>query len=105
MAALISWNDYKNDEFSGGSPANAISARNDLIEGGARAAGGIDGKVGSARLVKENNGDGKYTYARTGMTYGGEDVPVFCWSDNKELGLTTAHFGHPDCYENDFVYV
>ena len=62
MKTFIRYNDFKNDEISGGNPGYAISSRLDLTEVlklkikqvNPRAHGSIDGKVTSLKDVPKN---------------------------------------------------
>jgi hypothetical protein len=103
MQSVMTWNDFTNDKYSLGRPSNAIMARDDLLKADARAAGGIDSKVSS---LKARAGGKLTTFARCGPTFGGEDVPPFCWSGAKgTMAEDTPHAGHPDCFEYEFAAI
>jgi hypothetical protein len=72
MQHVMTWNDYKNNPISRGSPNNAIMARGDLaLSPGAF--GGIDSKVSSVA----DFANGLTSHARAGPT--NDEQPNFCW--------------------------
>ena len=63
------------------------------------AAGGIDTKVSSLKLMA----DGTKTEVRGGMTFGGESkLEPFCWVPRFD---ETPHVGHPECFDYDFSVI
>ena len=92
LERLIRYDDYQNDPLSKGDPAAAICPRYDLRTTGAKAFGGIDGKVSSYSLVRQN-----VVRAQSGPT--ADQQPVFTWADWE----TTIHTGMPEVY--DFPWI
>eukprot|EP00048_Salpingoeca_helianthica_P007766 m.114714 g.114714 ORF g.114714 m.114714 type:complete len:459 (-) comp14430_c1_seq2:72-1448(-) len=73
MLRLMQSNDYRNDPLSLGSPANAISSRFDLTTTQPFTVGGIDSKITSSKLLRENA-----VYAISGPTH--QSLPPFEWT-------------------------
>eukprot|EP01134_Creolimax_fragrantissima_P002840 CFRG2840T1 len=81
------------------SPANGISARQDLVDGkNKKAYGGIDSKVASYTSLMSYTTP--ISWVRAGPTT--DENPAFCWEEGSALSDETPHFGHPMCYDYDW---
>jgi hypothetical protein len=90
--AILRYNDYANDPFSGGSPSGAICSRDDLKRTSSEAVGCYDSKMTSASMYKH----GRQAWALNGPTT--EPAGPFCWSTSA-YDASDAHEGMPDCYD------
>ena len=101
MKYLINYNDYENEPLSEGDPCHTMACRGDLKTGG-YPSGGIDGKVSSAvtiqQAAKNRDQNLPVMHARMGPTH--DQVPVFCWSDQKG---NYVHEGQPDCFDYEWM--
>ncbi|GKT36925.1 Phospholipase B-like protein [Aduncisulcus paluster] len=93
------YNDYLNDEFSEGDPANAIASREDLrdADAGQMPMGAIDGKITSLQMINEST---DHMVAISGPTY--DQQPVFCWSTYPGE-ILVDHSNQSDCYQFDWI--
>jgi len=86
FTALMRYNDYTHDPYSGGSPWNAICSRGDLA---GSPDGCYDGKVSSATLLVSSNA----SLIISGPTTS-HGLPPFSWS----AFPSTPHEGLPEVY-------
>ncbi|GHP11886.1 phospholipase B domain containing [Pycnococcus provasolii] len=93
LKAILRYNDFKHDPYSGGSPFGAICSRGDLGKNPVPD-GCLDGKVSAASIA----GD-MVAYAVNGPTQGGTGaLPPFAWSQFQDK----EHVGMPDDYKFDW---
>ncbi|KJE97432.1 hypothetical protein CAOG_09069 [Capsaspora owczarzaki ATCC 30864] len=96
LKQLMRSNSYKTDPYSGGSPANAVCSRYDLIANGGSPDGCYDTKATNyarARLLQAD--------ALNGPTTANSTLPAYSWSAFANL----PHVGLPETYNFDFITV
>jgi hypothetical protein len=93
FAALMRYNDYRNDPYAGGSPWSAICSRGDLA---GSPDGCLDTKYSSATLLRA----AKASHVINGPTTS-HDLPPFAWS----AFPSTPHEGLPPLYNFSFAQV
>eukprot|EP00698_Gefionella_okellyi_P022872 TRINITY_DN7660_c0_g1_i1.p1 TRINITY_DN7660_c0_g1~~TRINITY_DN7660_c0_g1_i1.p1 ORF type:complete len:530 (+),score=102.91 TRINITY_DN7660_c0_g1_i1:49-1638(+) len=94
MKRFMLENDFHHDPLSQNNPANAISARHDLAQTNKKPAGGIDVKIVSAELQKQQQ-----ALAICGPTR--QSLPAFSWSQFPN----TVHTGQPETFEFDWILI
>jgi len=95
MQWIMQWNDYQNNAISNGNPAYAISSRYDLKTANASAFGGIDSKITSNQMIKND----VQALAISGPTHQGQ--PPFSWAN--PLFSSVYHTGQPQVW--NFAWV
>ena len=95
--AILRYNDYKNDPYSGGSPFGAICSRGDLSSSKPTAGGCYDTKVTSFTMFKRGQAQ-----IINGPTTSGGILPPFAWEGAFEKD---AHVGMPDVFNFSFQEV
>lgn len=95
LQRFIRYNDFKNDPFAEGQPANQIAARYDLAVAPTKpsAGGAIDAKITSLAMVKNMT-----MLAQAGPTH--DTQPVFVWQP--PLSGETPHVGQPRAFNFDW---
>ena len=94
MKAIMRYNDFPNDKYSGGSPWGAICSRGDLDPTEAAPDGCYDTKVSDLAMARDRR-----TLAINGPTRG-TGLGVFRWSDAFE---NVYHWGTPEVFNFTFV--
>ena len=94
MKAIMRYNDFPNDKYSGGSPWGAICSRGDLDPTMAAPDGCYDTKVSDLAMARDRR-----TLAINGPTRG-TGLGVFRWSDAFE---NVYHWGTPEVFNFTFV--
>jgi hypothetical protein len=95
MLRLMQANDYRNDPLSQGSPANAISSRFDLTSDQPFIVGGIDSKITSTSLLRQNA-----VYAISGPTH--QSLPPFAWTGP---WAQLPHTGQPVLFNFNYTLI
>jgi len=115
---VINYNDWQHDALSLNDSCKSIACRRDIEPDAANVypSGGVDAKISSVLRAK-TTAQSIHTLTptrthtqplvemRTGPTTN-NGQPVFCWSKfEAEEGISFAHYGQPDCFDYDYVFV